>query len=341
MPALTRRDAERLLRLVADADGAAGDQPFTREFLVALGDLVEADAISYCELDRVRKRDLYYVERADDEEGDPEVGHELVWQFILEEDPLCMAQQRGDFSVHKLSDFLTLRELHSTRLYELWLGPSGAEHEIDLAIPSPLWHTKTLMFTRGPGPDFTERDRLVLAVLQPHLTRLWHDGRRRRLLTRALAELDRADEQDPRGVILLGPAASEVEFASPPAQRLLQTFFPGGSRGVLPAGIEEWLASGSPTPLVRRRGPSTLSVTRKNGALLLEERRDEARLTPREREVLAWVARGKTNSEIALLLWVSPGTIRKHLENVYAKLGVNTRTAAAASFLGMLDAEAS
>jgi DNA-binding CsgD family transcriptional regulator len=53
-------------------------------------------------------------------------------------------------------------------------------------------------------------------------------------------------------------------------------------------------------------------------------------LTPREREVLAWVARGKTNREIATVLYLAPGTVRKHLDNVYAKLDVGSRTGAVA-----------
>ena len=53
--------------------------------------------------------------------------------------------------------------------------------------------------------------------------------------------------------------------------------------------------------------------------------------------MLALVAQGKTNAEIAHRLWVAPGTVRKHLENVYAKLGVNTRTAAVAHLLGLID----
>jgi DNA-binding CsgD family transcriptional regulator len=63
-----------------------------------------------------------------------------------------------------------------------------------------------------------------------------------------------------------------------------------------------------------------------------------ARLTPRETEVLELVADGKTNGEIASALWLSPGTVRKHLENVFAKLGVHTRTAAAAHFVALADA---
>jgi len=54
-----------------------------------------------------------------------------------------------------------------------------------------------------------------------------------------------------------------------------------------------------------------------------------APLTPREREVLDWVAAGKTSRDIAAILGASPRTIEKHLERIYDKLGVETRTAAA------------
>jgi DNA-binding CsgD family transcriptional regulator len=54
-------------------------------------------------------------------------------------------------------------------------------------------------------------------------------------------------------------------------------------------------------------------------------------LTPREREILELVAEGRQNAEVAGILWISPGTVRKHLENAYEKLGVHTRTAAVAA----------
>ena len=53
------------------------------------------------------------------------------------------------------------------------------------------------------------------------------------------------------------------------------------------------------------------------------------RLTAREAEVLYWVVKGKINRDIAGILGASPATVKKHLERVYAKLGVETRTAAA------------
>jgi len=58
------------------------------------------------------------------------------------------------------------------------------------------------------------------------------------------------------------------------------------------------------------------------------QRPRDARLTIREREIVALVGAGKTNAEIAAELWVTPATVKKHLENVYLKLDVGNRAAA-------------
>lgn len=70
----------------------------------------------------------------------------------------------------------------------------------------------------------------------------------------------------------------------------------------------------------------TLS-TRDNAAL---NRLRQVALTPRETEVLSWLAKGKTNRDIADILGMSHRTVNKHLEHVFEKLGVETRSAAAA-----------
>jgi DNA-binding CsgD family transcriptional regulator len=336
---LTRRDAEQLLGFVAEAESLGGDEPFTGELLVGLGELVHADWVTYCELDRVRRRHLLSVGRPGDEDDLDDAGT-VFWDFVIEAHPVCLSHQLGDTRALKLSDFLSLRELRRTRLYDVWFRPYGIEHELNVPIPSPLWHTKTFLFDRGGGKDFTERDRLVLDRLQPHLARLWLAARARRLLSASLAALDRASARDPRGVVLFG-RAGQIEFASAPARRLLSEFFADWREGRLPTALDEWLEAGAKRPLIQKRGARRLSIERSNGALLLEEGTEDVLLTAREREVLAWVARGKTNAEIARLLWLAPSTVRKHLENVYAKLGVSTRTAAVASFLGLIDAEAS
>lgn len=61
-----------------------------------------------------------------------------------------------------------------------------------------------------------------------------------------------------------------------------------------------------------------------------EEESGSGRLTPRECEVLVLVGEGLTNDQVAARLSISPGTVRRHLENVFGKLGVHTRTAAVA-----------
>jgi DNA-binding NarL/FixJ family response regulator len=59
-------------------------------------------------------------------------------------------------------------------------------------------------------------------------------------------------------------------------------------------------------------------------------------LTPRETDVLIWVAKGKTNRDIAEIVGMSPRTVNKHLEHIYVKLGVETRSAAAALVAGRM-----
>ncbi len=67
-----------------------------------------------------------------------------------------------------------------------------------------------------------------------------------------------------------------------------------------------------------------------NGASQVEASLDHYQLTPRETDVLCWIAKGKTNRDIGEILGMSPRTVNKHLEHIYVKLGVETRAAAAA-----------
>lgn len=73
-----------------------------------------------------------------------------------------------------------------------------------------------------------------------------------------------------------------------------------------------------------------LRLSRESGTSLPPEFTSELGLTTREGEVLAWLSKGKTNRDIAQILGLSPRTVDKHLEQIYAKLGVENRTAAAA-----------
>jgi DNA-binding CsgD family transcriptional regulator len=322
---LAHRDAERILRFVGEAEELGDDHAFTQLFLERLGELVPADEVWYCELDRVRKRARLNVGRSGDEGAETETSY---WD-ISHEYPTCRRHDSGDFRAFKLSDFVSLKQLRRSRIYALWFRPAGIEREVSIPIPSPPWHTKTFLFGRQRR-DFSERDRLVLDLLQPHFARLWRAAHTRRRLRAAIRGLGWASDEDSRGVILLA-ADGHIEFASPAARRLVREYFAVPPEAELPPALARWLESGSQT-LVRRLDERQLTVDRSGDALLLEE----LGLTPRERQILAWVARGKTNPEIAEILWVAPSTVRKHLENVYRKLGVRTRTEAATRFLGLL-----
>jgi DNA-binding CsgD family transcriptional regulator len=335
VPTLARGDAERLLRFVSVAEELATEEPVVPETLTELGRVVEADSVCYNELDRVRKRSLLAVERPTDVWPDsPELP--LVWE-LLDEHPVCWRHQQGYVGALKLSDFVTLRDFRRTRLWNEWFHVYPVARVLNLALRSPLWHTRTFLFDRGAGHDFTERDRYALELLAPHLDRIWRGARMRRRLSAALAALEHASERDTRGVVLVG-RAQDAELVSPPARRLLREFFPAARDG-LPVEVTDWLAASSSAPLVVPRGERRLRVQRSGDALLLEEAWSGPGLTAREQQVLSWVARGKTNAEVAEVLWLSPGTVRKHLENAYTKLGVRTRTAAVARFLALVDAD--
>jgi len=62
-------------------------------------------------------------------------------------------------------------------------------------------------------------------------------------------------------------------------------------------------------------------------------------VTPREWDILEWVARGKTNKEVGKILSISSRTASKHLENIYTKFGVNSRTEAVVHFLQLIQAQ--
>ena len=112
------------------------------------------------------------------------------------------------------------------------------------------------------------------------------------------------------------------------------------------AGLDEGPVPGSPSLVLEaslsgRRLRFTLHEAAGDGQwlLVLREADDAAALealalafglTPREAEALYWVARGKTNRDIGEIVGASPATVKKHLEHVYEKLGVETRNAAAA-----------
>jgi DNA-binding CsgD family transcriptional regulator len=82
-----------------------------------------------------------------------------------------------------------------------------------------------------------------------------------------------------------------------------------------------------------------LLLQESSGDWNLDSLRSNLGLTPREAEILMWIARGKTNKDVGQILGSSPRTINKHLEHIFEKLGVATRAAAVAVALDRMRSE--
>jgi DNA-binding CsgD family transcriptional regulator len=109
---------------------------------------------------------------------------------------------------------------------------------------------------------------------------------------------------------------------------------------ITPSGKDDVLLRRSPLVLKRegKRLVIRLVSDLDQSLLLLEEQPTTIQpqslapfgLSPREAQVLDWLTQGKTNKEIGMILELSPRTVQKHLEHIYQKIGVESRTAATA-----------
>ena len=258
-----------------------------------------------------------------------------------------------DGRAYKLSDFLTRSELHATPLWQEALGPLGVEYQMALALPSQPSVMVGITLNDGDR-DFDERDRTLLNLARPQLAQAHRNAQIHTEARARLAALDRGLEAAGHAAIMLR-GDGRVRAASREAKRMLEGGFGRrpAARSRLPADLENWVterrAGGGPgdnVPLVVAGGEERLVVRFVRGrgkdesdVLLLERSIDPLSheslralgLSPRESEVLRLAALGSQSAAIADDMSISPATVRKHFENVYRKLGVQSRGAAVAT----------
>jgi DNA-binding CsgD family transcriptional regulator len=280
------------------------------------------------------------------------------WRPVMHEHPVLMHCQRtGDLHAYRISDFYSQREFRRRALFHEFYRKINVEDALcnGIRVSGPV--VVGCAFHRDRR-SFTEKDCFMFDLIGPHLRQAWRNARAMSRLHLQMDATRTAAEAMNCGVVALRPGG-RVSLMTPWAKSILEEFFGAGSTGDhhLPDILSRWVrdrkrqfvANHVPRalgPLVVFHDESQLVVRllmRSLQDLLLlyvqrpaiERARLEARgLTRRETEVLVWVAKGKTNEQIGLIIQASPRTVQKHLEHIFVKLGVETRTAAAAAVTG-------
>ena len=243
MPSTVREaDLRCLLDVAAAVRGGDLAEAFPVAALQYAQALVRCDSVSYIDFDTRTGARFADVDQPRPARGGQPGGDGQPWPFWEHywDCRRCSypSVSGDDQSVTAISDFYTRREYHNSGIYARYMRPNGIEHGVMFCLPADGQRSRRMFFNRSAGPDFDDRDRLLLALLRPHLADAQRDRERRRL--------------------------------------------------------------GAPD------------------------------LTARQWELMRLVAAGHTNAEIARQLFISAHTVRTHLCNIFERLSVTTRTAAAA-----------
>jgi DNA-binding CsgD family transcriptional regulator len=337
---LRESDVHAVLQLVGDVHDADDLDDFRAMLLASLPELVPTDYVSYNEVTLAEGPGVAIVA--------PELPDwaYAAWAKHGAQNPLIQRHLRTrDGRAYRMSDVVTRAELHRLDLYIELYQPFGLEFQIAFCLPAPMTHLIGLALSRGTT-NFTERDRAVLNLARPHLIQAYRNvelrGRASKVVDAVRSGLDDAQQ-----AMVLVESGRDVVFASEPARRLLRaaTGAAVSDGGPLPPDLTTWMRNGTDVPLVLAGRGRPLAVRHLPGAagepdvLLLEPgmRAIGASvlrglgLTAREAEVLHLIVRGRSNHEIADDLSISPRTVHKHVEHVFAKLGVGSRIEAVAT----------
>jgi DNA-binding CsgD family transcriptional regulator len=287
-----------------------------------------------------------------------------IHSSYIDENPLINHyQQTRDGQAVKITDFLTQREFRRLGLYNDLFRRVSIDQWMSIVLPhGPL--AATAVSLGRSGKDFSERDRLLLNVLRPHLMQAYDNAA---ALTQAQQEgsilIEQTMEKLDRAVVVLREKR-RLQWCTERARKWLREYFgPAQDADHLPDDLRRWVEYQLSAlvdqrdirlpqhPLVMKRAGKRLLVrfvadhSEDRHLLILEEQYiplsieslASLGLTNREAQILLGIAQGKTNKAIGEDLYVSPLTVKTHLQRLYRKLGVASRTEALSSALALLE----
>jgi DNA-binding CsgD family transcriptional regulator len=350
---LRQHDLRALLEFLRQTYAVQSLDSFRIHLLSGLKQLVPSEITAYNEVNlRTQHNEVVY-----DRPGEMSIpgGEEIFDRYIPEHPLIEFSKRRRGHGPVKISDFLSASQFHRLGLYSEFFRLIGVEDQMVMSLPSARPVVIGIALNRGRR-NFSERDRLLLNLVYPHLLQAYRNAEAWTRTMGHLKLMQQALEGSSAAIIILSNTG-RVETITPKANSLLAKYLDGRAvrHNVLPEVLQRWVEEQQ----MRLNDPSevpptceALAIQHHGGCLSVRQFRDSNQillfleestpaperidgfgLTKREGEVLAWVSRGKTNRDISGILGMSPRTVQKHVEHIFQKLGVETRTAAATKAL--------
>ncbi len=364
MEHLTFNDTQSLLQGIQRLYSCCNLEIFGVNALTVLDQLVPSD-ISTFHTTEVRTRQISHTFLPGFPGFTPEIEKAIDRHF--DEHPLLQHMPQTLHGAYQTSDFVSQKELHYCEgFYQQFLRPLDLEEQMTVFLPnasSGSWRDLTqtdvtlMGFSLHRAQRFTERDRLILNLLIPHLSQARRNAQQYQYLQQDLSQIHQTLNH--LGLVVLN-SEGQVQRFTPQAVAWLEAYFPKPtSTSQLPDHLWAWVKhqiscstlesnlSKAQLPLrleqAGRQLVIRLIVEQEQYLLLIEEQTlslskslELLGLSQRETEVLFWIMQGKDNKAIALHLSVGTSTVGKHLESIYRKLGVQSRTEAIAQVLEKL-----
>lgn len=343
MADITRQDLRRAARFLAAIGAASTDAAgFARAGVALLPELVASDltTLSDCDLSDGRREVVAHPGSALSAEDI------ACFDRFFHEHPLVRFHGRNlAGGTRRVSDIVAPSRFRKSPLFNEYYRRIGIQHVV--AVPLRLDGKRIVSFVLNRSSrDFSDRDRELLDLVRGGLAALYENACAAATSAEGVAALRALAEEDGWSAVTLDRERKVVRLPGRAAKLLAAAFprQPPGEGAALPAALDTLVASHTGSApraatLLFAQPLRVLVQPLTEGGWLLWVREDRGAaapvalvtlpLTAREREVLSWVAAGKSNAQIAEILGASPRTVQKHLERIYEKLGVESRTAAA------------
>jgi DNA-binding CsgD family transcriptional regulator len=353
METLSQNKLLHLNRAIGDIYSARDMTAFCQVLFTVVPRLISSE---YCSCSEVSLNPTCFSKIVISSEGHNDVAskHSQFLNANLHQHPLLPQFESACGNVFKTTDFVSINQFKNTDIYNDYYRIMDVETQVGLSFQLAQGVVLVMALNRK-NIDFSERDRLVLTQLKPHLTGSLQIITELGQLKIELDLLQRGEQAQRHGVLRCNANGEVVAISALACEMIARHFAVTVAAGeLLPDVLAQWIrmrnyAVGAIRPLElapfviesnnRRLTIKLLSDVDNGGYLLTCTEYDSAEhlrrlqkyaMSSREMEVVLWLANGKTNQEIASILNISKRTVDKHMENIFTKLGVETRTAAMA-----------